>query len=94
MTIRLLLAAALLAAANAFAQSWPLKPVRIIVTFAPGGSSDIVARVLAEELGPRRGGRVVVEKVDTERLEAIAAEHELTVVAAGRADLCLLEPLD
>jgi 2-polyprenyl-6-methoxyphenol hydroxylase-like FAD-dependent oxidoreductase len=40
----------------------------------------------------QRGGRVVVEKIDVERLEAIAAQHDLTVVAVGRADLCRLFP--
>ncbi|MEA2238543.1 MAG: hypothetical protein QOC81_3267 [Thermoanaerobaculia bacterium] len=38
----------------------------------------------------RRGGRLVIEKVTVDRLEAIAAEHDLTIVAAGRADLCNL----
>ena len=42
-----------------------------------------------EELG-RRGGRVHIEPVDVPRLETIAAEHDLTIVAAGRADLCRL----
>lgn len=38
----------------------------------------------------KRGGRVVVEKVSVERLDAIAAENDLTIVATGRADLCNL----
>jgi styrene monooxygenase A-like protein/putative NAD(P)-binding protein len=37
-----------------------------------------------------RGGMIVVEKVTPERLDAIAGEHDLTIVAAGRADLCSL----
>jgi hypothetical protein len=40
------------------------------------------------------GGRVVYESVTVERLDAIAAENDLTVVAAGRADLCNLFPRD
>jgi hypothetical protein len=37
-----------------------------------------------------RGGRVVIEAISRERLDAIAGEHDLTVVAAGRKDLCQL----
>ncbi len=37
-----------------------------------------------------RGGRVVIESVSVERLDAIAAEHDLTIVAAGKADLTKL----
>ncbi|HYI02121.1 styrene monooxygenase/indole monooxygenase family protein [Hyalangium sp.] len=38
----------------------------------------------------KRGGRIEIEKVTVDRLEQIAAENDLTVVAAGRADLCNL----
>lgn len=43
-------AAALLCAAQAAAQTFPAKPVRMVVPFPPGGSSDAVARILAERL--------------------------------------------
>ncbi|WP_439551150.1 Bug family tripartite tricarboxylate transporter substrate binding protein [Falsiroseomonas sp.] len=40
---------------------WPNRPIRIIVTFPPGGSSDIVARVLADVLSQRLPQRVLVD---------------------------------
>lgn len=42
-------------------QSWPARPVRIVVVFPPGGASDIVARVLADALSTRMGARFVVD---------------------------------
>jgi tripartite-type tricarboxylate transporter receptor subunit TctC len=57
----------LTAAAAAFfsqplaAQSWPTRPVTLVVTFAAGGPADGIARLIANELGERIGQRVVVE---------------------------------
>src|ERR1700746_2916907 len=56
------IAAALLAlAASAAAQDSPTKPVRLIIPFPPGGSNDVVGRMVALQLGDRLGKQVVVD---------------------------------
>src|SRR3954469_9372013 len=55
------LALLLFLAGNACGQSFPAKPVRMIVPLVPGGNQDIVARAVAEELAKNLGQQVVVE---------------------------------
>ncbi|SFL86951.1 tripartite tricarboxylate transporter substrate binding protein [Variovorax sp. OV329] len=57
----LALAAALSPWAASAQNSYPSKPIRLIVPFAPGGSADVVGRIMAEELRAELGQPVVVE---------------------------------
>jgi tripartite-type tricarboxylate transporter receptor subunit TctC len=49
------------ACASALAQAYPTKPVKLIVTYPPGGSSDLMARVFGAKLGEIWGQQVIVE---------------------------------
>lgn len=76
-------AAACLLPGRAFAQSgaWPNRPIRIIVSYAPGGVTDIIARAVAQPLGEALGQSVIVENrpgaagvIGTEMVAAAAAD--------------------
>ena len=53
--------AAALAAVSATAQTYPSRPVKIVVGFAPGGGSDFAARVVAQQLTERTKNQFIVE---------------------------------
>jgi tripartite-type tricarboxylate transporter receptor subunit TctC len=58
---RLAVAAALFSTAFAYAQTYPARPLRMIVPFPPGGSTDLVARVVAQKMSDAWGQQVVVD---------------------------------
>jgi len=53
--------ALLLACASAFAQSYPTRPIRLVVGFGPGGAADIISRAIGEPLGRALGQGIIVD---------------------------------
>ena len=51
----------LLASGTAMAQSWPVKPVKVIVPFAPGGASDLMSRLVGDKLTQMWGQPMLIE---------------------------------
>ncbi len=58
---RLLLSVVALAAAVALADTFPARPVKLVVTYPPGGSSDLMARIVGQKLSEMWGQPVVIE---------------------------------
>jgi tripartite-type tricarboxylate transporter receptor subunit TctC len=56
-------ATALGAATEAVAQNYPTKPIKVIVPYAPGGNTDVVARIVLEHMGRTLGQQLIVENV-------------------------------
>src|SRR5215510_4376257 len=61
---RHMLAAAVAAAATpAFGQAWPSRPITMIVPFAAGGPTDLLARIIGERMGKELGQQFIIENV-------------------------------
>jgi tripartite-type tricarboxylate transporter receptor subunit TctC len=82
--------AALLAVSVAHAQDYPKRPITMIVPFAAGGTSDVIARVVAEEMTKSLGQPIVIENVagaggSTALTRAARAEADGYTIAIGNA---------
>src|SRR5206468_11239504 len=82
-----------MAAPPTFADDYPAKPIRIIVSYAPGGGTDVIARVLARKLNEAWGQAVIVENrpgaggnIGTEAVAKAAADgYTLSLVPSSHA---------
>jgi tripartite-type tricarboxylate transporter receptor subunit TctC len=90
--MRLLCAAAvtLCLASAAHAQDYPRRPITMIVPFAAGGNSDVIARVVAEQMGPALGQTIVIENIggaggSTALTRMARAEPDGYTIAIGNA---------
>ena len=90
----------LVATALAAGQSFPNRPIRIVVAYPPGGQADSVARLTAQKLGEILGGSVIVENrpggnatIGAE-LVARAPADGYTLLLGGAANLTIAPALD
>ena len=85
--LRRLIAAALLAvvATAAIAQPYPTRPVRLMVSFPPGGASDVIARLIAQPLAARLGQPLAIPP-DVSLDHALDRESFGDIGLAGRGE--------
>lgn len=74
-------ASGIVPAARAAAQGWPAQPLRVVVPYAPGGTVDLGARLIAPRLAERLGQPVTVEN-----RAGVAGNLGIELVARSRAD--------
>ena len=79
----LVVSAAASLAVPATAQQWPTKPIKIVVPFPPGQSTDILARVMADQLTKALGQQVLMASVKS----GISSVPDLVTKAKAGADL-------
>src|SRR5882724_10321846 len=60
---RMIMVAALLGAAPAAAQTWPTRPMTLVVTFAAGSGDDVLARIIAPSLSSFLGQQIIIENI-------------------------------
>ena len=82
--------AALCFSAAAHAQDFPKRPITLIVPFAAGGNSDVIARTVAEQMGTALGQTIVIENIggaggSTALSRAARAEPDGYTIAIGNA---------
>ena len=93
---------AALLATPALAQSFPTKPINLVVPFAPGGSTDVVARIIAAKMSETMGQQVIVENragagggVGAAAVADTGGQHfALTGAAETVAEMCRIVELD
>src|SRR3979411_1206010 len=69
---------------------YPAKPIRVLVPYAPGGLTDVVARLYSEQLGQSRGRGVVVRADRGPGAGTVSGKTDqgARALCAGRADRC------
>ena len=89
----------LFAAAGALAQSYPTKPIRMLIGFPPGGGTDIIGRLVAQKLGEALGQQIIVDNRSgasgqlAAELVSKAAPDGYTIMMAHIAAISILPSL-
>ncbi len=80
-----------LSAPLAFAQAFPAKPVHIVVPFPPGGTADVLARLVGQKMSESMGQQVVVE--NRPGAGTVIATEYVARARPGMAEEWLAEPV-